>query len=122
MNVMDNKKELGEEAIRRGRPPKEKEKLNCSINLKLTENDFGLIKEKAEKIGMKATRYAREMVLKGRAKSRFTLEELNLMRKLSGIANNLNQIAKKANQAGYIAESIEIIGIMTRIKRILDDR
>jgi hypothetical protein len=103
---------------KRGRPAKEKEKLNCSINLKLTEKDFGLIKEKAEKIGMKATRYAREMVLK----ARFTLEELDLMRKLSGIANNLNQVAKKANQSGYIAESINIMGMMIRIKRMLDDR
>ena len=116
---MEDKKE---EKPKRGRLANEKEKLNCSINLKLTEKDFGLIKEKAEKIGMKATRYAREMVLKGGVKSRFTLEELDLMRKLSGIANNLNQIAKKANQAGYIAESINIMGMMIRIKRILDDR
>jgi hypothetical protein len=100
---MEDKKE---EKSKRGRPAKEKEKLNHSINLKLTEKDFTSIKEKAAKLGMKATRYAREMVLKGGIKSRFTLEELDLMRKLSGIANNLNQIAKKANQAGYIAESM----------------
>lgn len=116
---MEDKKE---EKSKRGRPPKEKEKLNHSINLKLTEKDFTSIKEKAAKLGMKATRYAREMVLKGGVKSRFTLEELDLMRKLSGIANNLNQIAKKANQAGYIAESINIMGMMIRIKRMLDDR
>ncbi|MBP9481562.1 MAG: plasmid mobilization relaxosome protein MobC [Parabacteroides sp.] len=116
---MENKKE---EKPKRGRPTKEKEKLNFSINLKLTKTDFNSVKEKAEKIGMKATRYAREMVLKGRVKSRFTLEELDLMRKLSGIANNLNQIAKKANQAGYITESINIMGMMIRIKKILDDR
>lgn len=116
---MEDKKE---EKPKRGRPAKEKEKLNFSINLKLTEADFNSVKDKAEKIGMKATRYAREMVLKGGVKSRFTLEELDLMRKLSGIANNLNQIAKKANQAGYITESINIMGMMIRIKRMLDDR
>lgn len=116
---MEDKKE---EKFKPGRPAKEKEKLNFSINLKLTESDFNSIKDKAEKLGMKATRYAREIVLKGRVKSRFTLEELDLMRKLSGIANNLNQIAKKANQAGYITESINIMGMMIRIKRILDDR
>lgn len=92
---------------KRGRPAKEKTKLSTSINLKLTEADLNKIREKAEKLGMKATQYVREMVLKGSVKSRFTLEELDLMRKLSGIANNLNQIAKKANQAGYIMEAIE---------------
>lgn len=107
---------------KRGRPAKEKAKLSTSINLKLTEADFNIIREKAEKLGMKATQYVREMVLKGSVKSRFTLEELDLMRKLAGIANNLNQIAKKANQSGYIMEAIEIMKIMTQIKRMLNDR
>ena len=50
---MENKKE---EKPKRGRPTKEKEKLNFSINLKLTKTDFNSVKEKAEKKRMKATR------------------------------------------------------------------
>lgn len=107
---------------KRGRPAKEKAKLSTSINLKLTESDFNKIREKAEKLGMKATQYVREMVLKGSVKSRFTLEELDLMRKLAGIANNLNQVTKKVNQAGYLMEAIEIMKITTQIKKILNDR
>lgn len=83
-----------EAKVLRGRPKKKKEKLSCSINLKLSEQDFKSVKEKAEKLGMKATQYAREMVLKGSVKLRFSLEDLDLMRKLSGMANNLNQIAR----------------------------
>lgn len=116
---MEDKKE---EKPKRGRPAKEKEKLNFSINLKLTEADFNSVKEKAEKLGMKATRYAREMVLKGRVKSRFTLEELDLMRKLSGIANNLNQLAKRANQAGFNRVGNEIMVLLEWIKALFDDR
>jgi len=116
---MESKKE---KKPKQGRPAKEKDKLNHSINLKLTEKDFTSIQEKAAKLGMKATIYAREMLLKGRVKSRFSLEELDLMRKLSGMANNLNQLAKKANQAGFEKVGVEIIGIMTQIKNILDDR
>jgi Bacterial mobilisation protein (MobC). len=116
---MENKKNKKE---KRGRPQKEKEKLSTSINLKLTEEDFKKVKEKAEKLGMKATQYAREMTLKGGVKSRFTLEELDLMRKLAGIANNMNQLARKANQAGYIKEAVEIMMATRLIKRLLDDR
>jgi hypothetical protein len=116
---MENSKE---NKAKRGRPAKEKAKLSTSINLKLTEEDFNSVKEKAEKLGMKATQYAREMTLKGDIKSRFTLEELDLMRKLSGMANNLNQIAKKANQAGFAKVGIEIVGIITQMKKLLDDR
>ena len=116
---MENRKEINQ----RGRPKKEKEKLNFSINLKLTEKDFFAVKEKAEKVGMKATQYAREMTLKGSIKSRFTIEELDLMRKLSGMANNLNQIARQVNISGFsnsvVASDVKII--TGEIKKILND-
>ena len=116
---MENK---NEEALKRGRPAKEKEKLTYSINLKLTEDDFKTVGEKAAKLGMKPTQYAREMVLKGGVKSRFTLEELKLMRILSGMANNLNQIAKRANISGFSNISSDIILIIRVIKKLFHDR
>lgn len=111
-----------EAKVLRGRPGKKGEKLSCSINLKLSEKDFKSVKEKAEKLGMKATQYAREMVLKGSVKLRFSLEDLDLMRKLSGMANNLNQIARQANKSGLSNTAMEVISITTRIKKLLDDR
>jgi hypothetical protein len=122
---MESKKKenkLGADALRRGRPKKEKVKLSTSINLKLTEDDFKTVKEKAEKLGMKATQYAREMTLKGGIKSRFTLEELDLMRKLGGMSNNLNQIAKQANKSGFSQVGVEIVNIALQIKQLVDDR
>ncbi len=116
---MENKKS---DSAKRGRPKKEKVKLSTSINLKLTESDFKTVKEKAEKLGMKATQYAREMTLKGGVKSRFTLEELDLIRKLGGMGNNLNQIAKQANKSGFAQVSVEIVNIALQIKQLLDDR
>ena len=118
---MENENKLRAEALR-GRPKKEKVKLSISINLKLTEEDFKTVKEKAEKLGMKATQYAREMTLKGGIKSRFTLEELDLMRKLGGMGNNLNQIARQANKSGFAQVSVEIVNIALQIKQLLDDR
>ena len=107
---------------KKGRPKKEKEKLSTSINLKLTEDDLKKLKEKAEKLGLKVTQYAREMVIKGGVKSRFTLEELDLMRKLSGLANNLNQLAKKANQAGFKPAERVLIKLVIEIMKLLNDR
>ena len=118
---MENENKLRAEALR-GRPKKEKVKLSISINLKLTEEDFKTVKEKAEKLGMKATQYAREMTLKGGIKSRFTLEELDLIRKLAGMANNLNQIARQANKTGFSNSAMEVMIISEEIKKLLDDR
>ncbi len=105
-----------------GRPVKEKEKLSCAINLKLTEEDYKSLKEKAESIGMKVTQYAREMTLNGRIKSRYTKEELNLRRKIAGLANNLNQIARKANIEGYEKAASEAEYLLSYIKYLLGDR
>lgn len=118
---MENKDKQKDKALR-GRPKKEKEKLNYSINLKLTEKDFKSVKEKAEKLGMKAAQYAREMVLKGSVKLRFSLEDLDLMRKLSGMANNLNQIARQANKSGFSVSAMEVIKISKQIKELFNDR
>ena len=115
---MENKKK---DSPKIGRPAKEKAKLSTSINLKLTEDDYKTVKEKAEKLGMKATQYAREMTLKGGIKSRFTLEELDLIRKLAGMANNLNQIAKQANKSGFSNTAMEVISITAKIKSLFDD-
>lgn len=116
---MENKKR---NKPKKGRPAKEKAKLSTSINLKLTEDDYKTVKEEAEKLGMKATQYAREMTLKGRIKSRFTLEELDLMRKLAGMSNNLNQIARQANKTGFSNSAMEVMIISEEIKKLLYDR
>lgn len=116
---MENKKR---NKPKKGRPAKGDEELSTSINLKMTEEDFKIVKEKAEKLGMKATQYAREMTLKGGIKSRFTLEELDLMRKLSGVSNNLNQIARQANKSGFSNSAMEVMIISEEIKKLLYDR
>ena len=116
---MENKKK---DSPKVGRPAKEKVKLSTSINLKLTEDDYKTVKEKAEKLGMKATQYAREMTLKGGIKSRFTLEELDLMRKLAGMANNLNQVAKRVNRNEFLQVGLDLVILAGKIKELVDDR
>lgn len=118
---MENKKTNNTNKAKGGRPAKGKDKLTIPINLKLTAKDYNSVKQTAEKLAMTPTQYAREMTLKGSIKSRFTLEELELMRKLAGMANNLNQIAKKANQAGLTNTAMEVILIINQIKNLLDD-
>ncbi|MCL2561847.1 MAG: MobC family plasmid mobilization relaxosome protein [Rikenellaceae bacterium] len=110
-----------EEKQRRGRPAKEKEKLSRSINLKLTEADYEAIRQKAESLGMTATQYARHMTLTGRIKPRYTKEELDLRRKIAGMANNLNQIARKANVDEFRQAGSDAYYLFREIKKLLDD-
>lgn len=106
----------------KGRPPKAaSEKLNRSINLKLTELDLKTIRERATKVRLTATQYARMMTLKGVVKSRFSAEELDLMRKIAGVANNINQIARRLN-ADYERYKIEGVEIVALLRTLLYGR
>lgn len=120
--VMENKKRNNGNSFQKGRPAKGEDKLTVSINLKLTESDYNSVKEKAEELGMKPTQYVRQMTLRGEIKSRYTLVQLDLMRKLAGMANNLNQVARQANKSGFSNSVMEVIKVTGQIKKLLDDR
>jgi hypothetical protein len=112
-----------QEQRERGRPAKEKsKKLSRSINLKLTVADFDIIAKRAESVGMKPTQYARLMVLSGSIKSRYTKEELDLRRKIAGMANNLNQLARKANAGRFEDAGWALVELYDNLKKLLDDR
>ncbi len=106
----------------RGRPAKEEsKKLTRSINLKLTGADFDAISEKAESVGMKPTQYARHMVLNGSIKSCYTKEELDLRRKIAGMANNINQVARRANKDGLDDVGWMLLDLYKELVKLLDD-
>jgi uncharacterized protein (DUF1778 family) len=69
------------------------------FRVRLTFAEHSLIKRKAKDAGRTASRFVREAALGVVIKpKRFTEEEKQLYRTLVGLANNMNQIAKKYNQ------------------------
>ena len=104
-----------------GRPRKEiEEKLCYSINLKFKIDDYCAILNKSEELAITPTAYARAMVLKGEVKAPYTANELTLMRKLAGEANNLNQIAKHLN-SGAKSYALSACAIINELKNMIDD-
>ena len=105
-----------------GRPIKSpSQKLKYRIAVKLKTEDFYRIKSNAKKAGLTNTEYVRQMAINGIVKSRITPEILDCVRKLSGMANNLNQIAKKANTVGYNDARTEYLHIANDIDNLLNN-
>lgn len=104
-----------------GRPPKEiEDKLCRSITIKLKIGDYCDLMERAERMKISLALLVRETILKGKIKHPYNDEELHLMRQLSGIANNLNQIAKHLN-SGETAYKLYACAAIKEIKKLIDD-
>ena len=87
-----------------GRPTKgATEKKKYRITVKLTTEDYYTLKGKAKNAGTSMSEFVRKVLDKGTVIERLTVEQADFIRKLCGMANNLNQLAHRANAEGFHA-------------------
>jgi len=84
-----------------GRPIKIIKK-DSGVRIRLSRTERYLIDEKAKKAGMKISEWMRQASKNAKVQSRFSADEMNMMRTLAGMANNLNQLTKLAHQQGLL--------------------
>jgi hypothetical protein len=110
-----------------GRPKKETaEKKGYKISLKMATEEYYSLKAKARLAGITRSEYIRRCILSSEVKQRLSSEHLGYIRQLSGMANNVNQIARKANATGFMEAHRECMAMVTDldtvIKQIEDGR
>ena len=72
------------------------------VSFKLSEEDKQLLEEGAKKAGMNISEYLRNLVRGGgNVDASFATDRGNFIRQITGIATNVNQIAKVVNTQGY---------------------
>jgi len=107
-----------------GRPPK-KVKRQTQLMVRLTENERFLIEEKARDAGMKPSAWFRQAAKKAKVLARLKPEDLKHLRTLTGMANNLNQLAHLAHKEGltFIRQSCKelLLQINLILKKMSSD-
>ena len=104
-----------------GRPPKgATEKLKYRITLKMATADYFALLTQAKNAGVSANEYLRGCFRNGYVKERLTAKHSDYVRKLCGMANNLNQLAHKANAAGFVMVRMECHILVARIEEVLN--
>ena len=63
--------------------------------------------------------YARRALARSIVRARLTPEMLTLLRQLTGMANNLNQLARMAHAAGYGRDTATLAALVDRIDALL---
>ena len=85
-----------------GRPTKGvAEKKKYRITVKLNTQDYYTLKGKAKSAGVTMSEFVRKVLDKGNVIERLTVEQADFIRKLCGMANNLNQLTHRANADGF---------------------
>lgn len=111
----------GERVNKGGRPVKGvTEKLKYRITVKMATEDYYLLKSKAKSAGVSASEFIRGCITNGGVKERLSKEHGDLIRKLCGIANNLNQLARKANAEGYASVFLPCRTLMIKIDNLVN--
>ena len=90
-----------------GRPklaPTEKKKYSLPP-VRVSTNDFHIVKAMAKHLGLSLTEYQRQMILNGKVVERVSPKHMAIYRQLAGIGNNLNQLAHQANIYGYTQDA-----------------
>lgn len=103
-----------------GRPKKgTAEKLTYRVAVKLAAADYFRLMTQSYDIGVSPSEYMRECFRNGYVKGRLSEEHATYVRKLCGIANNLNQLAHKANAGGFYEERDDCKVAVARIHELL---
>lgn len=101
-----------------GRPRKSvrKEVRAC---VRYSKAEYFVIGEKASKAGLTASEYIRRITIYGEIRMRLTQEEREFARKLVGMANNLNQLAKACHQEGLLQTMVYFENYRSGLDEIL---
>ena len=84
-----------------GRPTKAlSEKRKYQVLLRLNTMEYYTLLGKAREASITRTEFLRQFITKAEVKARIKPEEMQLIRTVSGMANNLNQIAHRLNSFG----------------------
>lgn len=104
-----------------GRPKKgATDKMTYRVAVKMAAADYFRLLTRAYEAGVSPSGYMRECFQNGHVKERLSKEHSEHVRKLCGMANNLNQLAHKANAAGFATVRLECRVLVARIEELLN--
>ncbi|TXK45372.1 MobC family plasmid mobilization relaxosome protein [Pontibacter qinzhouensis] len=117
---METSREKRQEPQRKkgGRPAKSI-KRSCTLVVRLTETERLLVRGKAREAGLSTSAWFRVAAKKATVVARLSPEEAAQLRMLSGLANNLNQLARLAHREGLLSVQGKCRQALEEINRLL---
>ena len=104
-----------------GRPAKNRiDKQRRVVSTKLTELQYYAVRKRAGEAGLRVSEYVRQAVMSAKVIPRLNRQDADTLRKLAGEANNINQLAHRANAGGFALVVVELVKLKNRIVGIIN--
>ena len=95
-----------------------KQKKMHVVSTRLDDGQYQQVMENCRKSGRKFSEFWRRALLSVVVKPIATPEDLGILRKIAGMSNNLNQLARRANEGGFQLVKWEVEGLAAKWKTL----
>ena len=72
------------------------------VSARITDVEYQALQKRRKDAGVSMSRYVRSALLSAKVVQRISRADAEVLRKLAGEANNINQLAVKANSLGFV--------------------
>lgn len=107
------------EKNRKGGAPKKEIKRELDIRVRLNATERYLMDIRAKTAGLKTSDWVRAALKSAKVVPRLGKEELNALRMLAGMANNLNQLTRLAHINGLLILAYKCMALLKEIDKTL---
>ena len=83
-------------------------------------SQYEAIRKRATEAGLRVSEYVRQAVVSAEVTPRLNRQDADTIRKLAGEANNINQLAHRANAGGFALVAVELVKLKNRIVEIIN--
>lgn len=118
--MMNNKKT--NKSKPRGRPQVSTlKRLTKSVTVKFSKLDYEKLRHRSKNANRTLAEYIRDSVFDARIVAKHSAEDAAVIRNLTGMANNLNQLTKLSHQTGFYRTKNIVMEVLEKLKSIMSD-
>lgn len=84
------------------------------VSARFTDIEYQAVEKRRKDAGVSLSRFVHSVLLTGKVVQRISKADADVLRKLAGEANNINQLAHKANAGGFAGVAAELMMLKKR--------
>ena len=117
---MNNKKTSKSKS--RGRPQVSTlKRLTKSVTVKFSKPDYEKLRHRSKNAKRTLAEYIRDAAFDARIVAKHSAEDEAVIRNLTGMENNLNQLTKLSHQTGFYRTKNIVMELLAKMKEVLSD-